>query len=157
MKTFKSVSKYIALVAICFLTACFPNKPQTLTILHTNDTHSQVEPLEIGKRDATCGGYARRMGLIHQERKEDPQLLLFDAGDFSQGTPYFNFYHGRIEVEAYGNTKDDAKAIDFDDSFIYDQLDLSYADRSIKCEHFMRDNALAAFRKWDEKEDKVRY
>lgn len=108
MKTFKSVSKYIALVAICFLTACFPNKPQTLTILHTNDTHSQVEPLEIGKRDATCGGYARRMGLIHQERKEDPQLLLFDAGDFSHGTPYFNFYHGRIEVEAMNQMGYDA-------------------------------------------------
>ena len=66
-------------------------------------------------------------------------------------------YWASVKRICYGNTKDDAKAIDFDDSFIYDQLDLSYADRSIKCEHFMRDNALAAFRKWDEKEDKVRY
>ena len=66
-------------------------------------------------------------------------------------------YWAGVKRICYGNTKDDAKAIDFDDSFIYDQLDMSYADRSIKCEHFMRDNALAAFRKWDEKEDKVRY
>ena len=66
-------------------------------------------------------------------------------------------YWAGVKRICYGNTKDDAKAIDFDDSFIYDQLDLSYADRSIKCEHFMRDNALTAFRKWDEKEDKVRY
>ena len=66
-------------------------------------------------------------------------------------------YWAGVKRICYGNTKDDAKTIDFDDSFIYDQLDLSYADRSIKCEHFMRDNALAAFRKWDEKEDKVRY
>jgi tRNA(Arg) A34 adenosine deaminase TadA len=66
-------------------------------------------------------------------------------------------YWAGVKRICYGNTKDDAKAIDFDDSFIYDQLDLNYADRSIKCEHFMRDNALAAFRKWDEKEDKVRY
>ncbi|MBQ5704563.1 MAG: nucleoside deaminase [Alistipes sp.] len=66
-------------------------------------------------------------------------------------------YWAGVKRICYGNTKDDAKAIDFDDPFIYDQLDLSYADRSIKCEHFMRDNALAAFRKWDEKEDKVRY
>ena len=66
-------------------------------------------------------------------------------------------YWAGVKRICYGNTKDDAKAIDFDDSFIYDQLDLSYADRSIKCEHFMRDNALAAFHKWDEKEDKVRY
>lgn len=57
----------------------------------------------------------------------------------------------------YGNTKDDAKAISFDDSFIYDQLELPYAERSIPCKHFMRDEALAAFRKWDEKDDKVRY
>ena len=66
-------------------------------------------------------------------------------------------YWAGVKRICYGNTKDDAKAIDFDDSFIYDQLELSYAERSIKCEHFMRDNALAAFRKWDEKEDKVRY
>ena len=66
-------------------------------------------------------------------------------------------YWAGVERIFYGNTKQDAKSINFDDSFIYDQLDLSYADRSIKCEHFMRDNALAAFRKWDEKEDKVRY
>ena len=79
-----------------------------MTILHTNDTHSQVEPLEEGKRDAKFAGYARRMGLINQLRKEDPQLLLFDAGDFSQGTPYFNFYHGRIEVDAMNRMGYDA-------------------------------------------------
>ena len=45
----------------------------------------------------------------------------------------------------------------FDDSFIYDQLELKYEDRSIKCEHFMRSDALRAFRKWDAKEDKVEY
>lgn len=66
-------------------------------------------------------------------------------------------YWAGVERICYGNTKDDAKAIEFDDSFIYDQLELSYAERSIKCEHFMRENALAAFRKWEEKEDKVRY
>lgn len=72
----------------------------TLTILHTNDTHSQVEPIAMGAKNADCGGYARRMGLIRQERKADPDLLLLDAGDFSQGTPYFNFYNGRVEIDA---------------------------------------------------------
>ena len=48
-------------------------------------------------------------------------------------------------------------AINFDDSFIYDQLELKYEERSIKCEHFMRSDALRAFRKWEEKEDKVEY
>ena len=56
-----------------------------------------------------------------------------------------------------GNTKADAKAIDFDDSFIYDQLDLGYDQRSIRCEHFLRDEAQKAFRKWQEKSDKIPY
>lgn len=98
MKMYKSVSKLIIVLLCCV--SCSQPKLDRLTILHTNDTHSQVEPLEEGKRDALCGGYARRMGLISQEREQDPNLLLFDAGDFTQGTPYFNFYHGRIEVEA---------------------------------------------------------
>lgn len=108
MMTYKNVSKYLFLSLSCWLVACTQPESHTLTILHTNDTHSQVEPLEEGKRDAKFAGYARRMGLINQLRKEDPQLLLFDAGDFSQGTPYFNFYHGRIEVDAMNRMGYDA-------------------------------------------------
>jgi 5'-nucleotidase len=67
-----------------------------------------VEALEEGKRDEFCGGYTRRMGLIAQERKADPNLLVFDAGDFCQGTPYFNFYHGRIEIDAMNRMGYDA-------------------------------------------------
>lgn len=66
-------------------------------------------------------------------------------------------YWAGIKRLCYGNTKADAKAIDFDDSFIYDQLDLDYDKRSIKCEHFMRDTAQKAFRKWSEKSDKIPY
>ena len=66
-------------------------------------------------------------------------------------------YWAGVSRICYGNTKDDAKAIDFDDSFIYDQLELSYAERAIQCEHFMHDEALVAFRKWAEKADKVSY
>ena len=66
-------------------------------------------------------------------------------------------YWAGVSRICYGNTKDDAKAINFDDSFIYDQLELKYDERSIKCEHFMRSDALRAFRKWDEKEDKIEY
>lgn len=82
---------------------------QTLTILHTNDTHSQVEPLPItDHRNPNMGGYARRMGVVREERKCDPNLLLVDAGDFSQGTPFFNFFHGRVEVEAMNRMGYDA-------------------------------------------------
>lgn len=66
-------------------------------------------------------------------------------------------YWAGVDRICYGNTKDDAKAINFDDSFIYDELELAYKDRSIRCEHFMRDRALAAFRKWNDKNDKVPY
>ena len=66
-------------------------------------------------------------------------------------------YWAHIDKLYYATTKDDAASIGFDDSFIYDQLELKYEDRSIKCEHFMRSDALRAFRKWDAKEDKVEY
>ena len=66
-------------------------------------------------------------------------------------------YWAGIERICYANTKRDAAAIDFDDSFIYDQLRLDYNRRSIHCEHFMRDEALKAFRKWEDKSDKIEY
>lgn len=66
-------------------------------------------------------------------------------------------YWAGVSRICYGNTKADAKAIHFDDSFIYDQLDLSYEDRSIHCDHFMRDRAIKAFEKWAAKEDKIAY
>ena len=89
-----------SLPIILCLVACTPDH---LTILHTNDTHSQVEPKENGQ-----GGYAHRMGLIAEERKADKNLLLVDAGDFSQGTPYFNFYRGRVEIDAMNRMRYDA-------------------------------------------------
>ena len=109
MKIYKNVFKYIVLLLGCCSVSCTqqPNV-QVLTILHTNDTHSQVDPLEEGKRDATCAGYARRMGFIEQARESDPNLILLDAGDYSQGTPYFNFYHGRIEIDAMNRMGYDA-------------------------------------------------
>lgn len=104
----KSVFNYCAVLCIVFVCiACSPAE-NTLIILHTNDTHSQVEPIAIGKRDGNHAGYARRMGLIQQKRKVNPNLILLDAGDFCQGTPYFNFYHGRIEVDAFNRMRYDA-------------------------------------------------
>lgn len=66
-------------------------------------------------------------------------------------------YWAGVERIFYGNTKADAKAINFDDSFIYDQIALNMADRSIPCINIMRDQALAGFRAWTAKEDKVEY
>lgn len=82
-------------VGIVVALACMACSHEQLTILHTNDTHSRVEPTKLNQ-----GGYARRMGMIARERERDPELLLLDAGDFCQGTPYFNYFHGRVEIDA---------------------------------------------------------
>ena len=71
-----------------------------ITILHTNDTHSQIDPLPANDRNAGKGGVARRATLVKQIRKENPNTLLIDAGDVLQGTPYFNFYKGEVEYKA---------------------------------------------------------
>lgn len=106
---YKNVSNYcFSLIISILCISCVPTNETTITILHTNDTHSQVEPIDHGKRDGNHAGYARRMGLIKQERTIDPNLILVDAGDFCQGTPYFNFYHGRVEVDALNRMGYDA-------------------------------------------------
>ncbi len=70
-----------------------------LTILHTNDTHSRIDPYPTNDPNfAGMGGYARRAVLVNQFRQEDPELLLLDAGDFFQGTPYYNMYGGETEL-----------------------------------------------------------
>jgi 5'-nucleotidase len=71
-----------------------------ITILHTNDTHSQIDPLPPNDRNAGKGGVARRATLVKRVRKENPNTLLVDAGDVLQGTPYFNFYKGEVEYKA---------------------------------------------------------
>ena len=72
-----------------------------ITILHTNDTHSQIDPLPTNDRlYPDKGGDARRATLVKRIRKENPNTLLIDAGDVFQGTPYFNFYRGEVEYKS---------------------------------------------------------
>jgi 5'-nucleotidase len=71
-----------------------------ITILHTNDTHSQIDPLPANDKNAGKGGVARRATLVKRIRKQNPNTLLIDAGDVLQGTPYFNFYKGEVEYKA---------------------------------------------------------
>ena len=71
-----------------------------ITILHTNDTHSQIDPFpETDKQYPGKGGVARRATLVQRIRKENPNTLLIDGGDVFQGTPYFNFYRGEVEYK----------------------------------------------------------
>jgi 5'-nucleotidase len=74
---------------------------RSLTILHTNDTHSRMEPFPMdGGRNQGMGGVAARAGMIHDIRKQVGHVLLLDAGDIFQGTPYFNYYKGEPEMKA---------------------------------------------------------
>ncbi|MGI9526846.1 MAG: bifunctional metallophosphatase/5'-nucleotidase [Weeksellaceae bacterium] len=95
------------------------SKPKKITILHTNDQHSRIEPFEIaeGSRNSNKGGFARRAKLIERIRKEEENVLLLDAGDIFQGTPYFNFYGGELEFKLMSAMKYDVATIgnhDFD-------------------------------------------
>jgi 5'-nucleotidase len=75
--------------------------PIRLTILHTNDTHSRLEPFPMdGGRNQGLGGIAGRTSLIQKIRHEEKNVLLLDAGDIFQGTPYFNIYKGEPEIKA---------------------------------------------------------
>lgn len=71
-----------------------------ITILHTNDTHSRIDPYPENGPNAGRGGVAARMRLIKQIRATEEHVLLFDAGDIFQGTPYFNFFKGALEMKA---------------------------------------------------------
>lgn len=108
----------------------FTSIPKTtkITILHTNDVHSHIDPFgaEDG-RNANMGGVARRARLIETIRNENPNTLLLDAGDIFQGTPYFNYYGGELEFKLMSMLKYDAATIgnhDFDNAIdgLYAQL-----------------------------------
>ena len=99
-----------------------------ITILHTNDVHSHIDPFGPNDgRNANQGGVARRATLIENIRKENPNTLLLDAGDIFQGTPYFNYYGGELEFKLMSMLKYDAATIgnhDFDNGIdgLYAQL-----------------------------------
>lgn len=89
-----------------------------LTILHTNDMHSRIDPFPDGSgKYAGLGGMARRAELIKSIRHQTKQVLLLDAGDIFQGTPYFNLFGGALEFKLMSEMKYDAATLgnhDFD-------------------------------------------
>jgi 5'-nucleotidase len=100
------------------LNACKGFNRKHITILHTNDVHSHLDPFPPEHSSfPNMGGLARRASLVAQIRNENPHTLLFDAGDIFQGTPYFNFYGGELEFKLMSMLRYDAATIgnhDFD-------------------------------------------
>ena len=75
-------------------------KETKITILHTNDVHSHIDPFPADHpKNANQGGVAKRATLVEKIRSEEPNVLLLDAGDIFQGTPYFNYYGGELEFK----------------------------------------------------------
>ena len=99
-----------------------------ITILHTNDVHSHIDPFPVDDpKYGDKGGVARRATLIEQVRREEPNVLLLDAGDIFQGTPYFNYYGGELEMKLMSMLKYDLGTLgnhDFDNGIdgFYKQL-----------------------------------
>lgn len=96
--------KKIGILAALFVLLLQPlaaQRQDTLFVLHTSDTHSRIEPISqrSADRNAGLGGVVRRVSFVKQYREAHPGVLLFDCGDFSQGTPYYNMFRGELEVK----------------------------------------------------------
>lgn len=89
-----------------------------LTILHTNDVHSRIDPFPMdGSSNQGKGGAAKRMAIISKIRAEEKNVILLDAGDMFQGTPYFNYFRGELEIKLMSQMGYDAATLgnhDFD-------------------------------------------
>ena len=119
MKTLKHIfNKKVMAALFCCIMLQVPcstmAQDKQLLILHTNDTHSCIMPLKETLADTALagrGGYIRRIALIKQERLKNPDLLLFDSGDFSQGSSYYTLYKGDVEIDLMNQMGYDAATI----------------------------------------------
>ncbi len=97
----KKTTTILVLMLLAVVTASAQQKNKSLLILHTNDTHSCITPLNPNLADtllAGRGGFLRRIAMLKEERQKNPDLLYFDSGDFSQGSSYYTMYKGDVEV-----------------------------------------------------------
>ena len=106
-------SLFIILLALVSLSGQ-AKKPKQLVILHTNDTHSAIFPINVQLPDtmkAGRGGFLRRIAMLKEERAKHPDLLYFDSGDFSQGSAYYTMFKGEVEVGLMNQMGIDASTI----------------------------------------------
>ncbi|CAN5765760.1 metallophosphatase [soil metagenome] len=111
-----------------------------IIILHTNDVHSHIDPFpDNDPKYAGLGGVERRAALINKIRSTEKNVLLFDAGDIFQGTPYFNMYGGEIEMKLMSKMRYDASAIgnhDFDGGLDNLSKQLQHASFPMVCANY---------------------
>jgi len=93
----KNLMTRISLIALLLISCILGYSQDTIVILHTNDTHSQIDPFPF-KGMGQVGGVLRRYNYINQVRSQQKNVLVLDAGDFSQGTPFYNFFSGAVEI-----------------------------------------------------------
>lgn len=109
------MKRNIITIVLCLTTLmASAQKDRQLVILHSNDTHSCILPLNPNLADtllAGRGGYLRRAAMLEEQRRQDPDLLYIDSGDFSQGSSYYTLFKGDVEVELMNRMKCDASTI----------------------------------------------
>ena len=96
-----SLRKTVVLYMLLLFTAVGAYAQKHLVVLHTNDTHSCIMPLNPNLADTAVagrGGFLRRVAMIKEERAKNPDLLLIDSGDFSQGSPFYTMFKGDVEI-----------------------------------------------------------
>jgi 5'-nucleotidase len=104
-----------------------------LTILYTNDQHSRIEPFpQNDPKYPGEGGFARRAALVEKIRNENENVLLLDAGDIFQGTPYFNYFSGEVEYKLMSMMK-------------YDAVTFGNHDFDLGCENILKQMPHASF------------
>lgn len=119
-------------------------KSESLVILHTNDVHSHIEPFpSTDKRFPLQGGFAARASAIQKIRKENKNVLLLDSGDIFQGTPYFNFYGGKLELQLMSKMGYDAATLgnhEFDNGLDNLAEQIQYANFPFVVTNYQVDN-----------------
>ena len=122
------------------LGSCSNMNGKHITVLHTNDVHSHIDAFaKDHSLYPNLGGLARRATLVDTIRKENPNTLLFDAGDYFQGTPYFNFYGGELEIKLMSMMNYDAATIgnhDFDNGIDGLYAQLPHANFDLLCANY---------------------
>ena len=104
----------IIIIALLSGVTAIAKKHKQLVILHTNDVHSTIMPLNenLDNRDiAGRGGFQRRINMIKEQRQQHPELLLIDSGDFSQGSGYYTLFKGEVEIGLMNEMHYDAATI----------------------------------------------